>query len=125
MRLSKAHEELQDQITNSVDCQGLDPIPVRAHTRRSVKANWIIAFTLLNKPVNWQRPFKRDRKPKDRIFAEKWMSIVQNLLDDGKIAPPPHQEMTGGLVGVITGLDMVRKGTAGGVRLVYSVRAGD
>ena len=100
---------------------GLDPIPIRAHTRRSIKPDWIIAFTVLNKPVNWQRPFKRDPKPKHREFAEGWFEIAQELVNQGSIAPHPHQERTGGLEGVIDGLDRIRKGKVSGVKLVYPV----
>ena len=99
----------------------LDPFPIRAHTRRSVKPNWIIAFTMFNKPIKWPRPFEREAKLKDRQFAEKWFQIGQTLLDEGTVKPPVIKKMTGGLAGVEAGVDLVRKGLVSGVKLVYEV----
>ncbi|KAL9045364.1 MAG: hypothetical protein Q9214_001577 [Letrouitia sp. 1 TL-2023] len=99
----------------------LDPFPIRTHTRRSVKPNWIIAFTTLNKPINWARPFRREAKPKDRDFGEGWVRLVQTLLDNGAITPHPHEKRAGGLAGVIDGMDQVRKGVVLGSKLVYEI----
>lgn len=106
--------------TQSGQYVSLNPIPVRAHTRRNVKARWIIAFTMGNKPVSWQRPYKRDAKPKHREFGESWFENMQGLLDRGLISPHPHQLKTGGLNGVIDGIDLVRKGLTR-EKLVYPV----
>lgn len=100
----------------------LDPFPVRAHTRRNVKPNWIIAFTMFNKPINWQRPYRKEAKPKDRKFAEHWFQVAQGLLDSGAVVPHPIRERSGGLKGVIDGVDMVRKGEVSGVKLVYRIQ---
>jgi aspyridone synthetase trans-acting enoyl reductase len=100
----------------------LDPFPIRGHTRRSIKPNWIICLTMFNTPINWKRPFNRDAKPKDREFAEGWFKIAQKLLDDEKIQPFPHQLKSGGLEGVIKGMESVRKGEVSGIKLVYQVR---
>lgn len=99
---------------------GLNPIPVRAHTRRNIKARWIIAFTLGGRPVNWQRPFKRDAKSKHRQFGEEWFEKVQKLLDEGLIDPAAYQVQKGNVDSVIEGIDLVRKGLAGS-KLVYEV----
>jgi len=77
---------------------------------------------MFNKPINWKRPFKRDAKPRDREFAEGWFKITQKLLDDNEIQPFPHQEMAGGLEGIIRGMDSVQKGEVSGVKLVYQIR---
>lgn len=100
----------------------LDPFPVRAHTRRNVKPNWIIAFTMFNKPINWQKPYRKEAKPKDRKFAEHWFQVAQGLLDTGAIVPHPIRQESGGLKGVIDGVDMVRKGEVSGVKLVYRIQ---
>lgn len=99
----------------------LDPFPIRAHTRRSVKPSWIITFTMFNKPINWRKPFQREAKPKDRKFAECWFQIAQGLLDDGAIVPHAHEERTGGLKGVLDGVDSVFEGKISGVKLVYRI----
>ena len=99
----------------------LDPFPTRGHSRRSIKPNWIIAFTIFNKPINWQRPFQRDPRPRDREFGEGWFQVSQKLLDDGAIRPHAHEKRAGGLAGVIVGMDLVRKGLISGTKLVYEV----
>ena len=100
----------------------LDPFPIRAHTRRSVKPSWIIALTMFNKPINWQRPFQREAKPKDRKFAQGWFRIAQGLLEQGAIVAHPYEERAGGLQGVIEGIQSVRLGEVSGVKLVYCLR---
>lgn len=99
----------------------LDPFPIRSHTRRSVVPAWIVAFTIFNKPVNWQRPFKREARPKDREFGEAWFQTAQKLLDENLVKAHPQEERLGGLQGVIDGLDDVRKGQVSGVKLVYKI----
>ena len=103
----------------------LDPFPIRAHTRRSVKPSWIITFTMFNKPIKWQKPFEREAKPKDREFAEKWFQIAQALLNEGLITPHALEKRAGGLAGVIEGVDRVRRGLVSGVKLVYEIHAPD
>ena len=103
----------------------LDPFPIRGHTRRSIQPNWIIAFTVFNKPINWQRPFRRDPRPRDREFAESWFQLAQTLLDEGEIEAHGHEKVAGGLAGVIDGMDRVRKGLVSGTKLVYEVSSVD
>ncbi|KAL1962730.1 hypothetical protein VTN77DRAFT_9274 [Rasamsonia byssochlamydoides] len=100
----------------------LDPFPIRGHTRRSVKPNWILSLTMYNEPINWKRPFKRDARPQDREFARSWFQIAQSLLDANEIKPHPHQMRSGGLERVIDGIDAVRKGEVSGTKLVYQVQ---
>ncbi|KAL9122906.1 MAG: hypothetical protein Q9187_000536 [Circinaria calcarea] len=107
---------------NGGQYMALDPFPVRAHTRRDIKPDWMIMFTMFNKPINWQKPFQRDPQPKDREFAERWFQVAQGLIDDGAIIPHPHEERPGGFAGVIDGLDRVRKGKVWGSKLVYRLR---
>ena len=102
----------------------LDPFPIRVHTRRSIKPNWIIAYTIFNKPINWRRPFQRDPRPADREFGEGWFRLSQTLLDAGAITPHPHRKQASGLAGVIGGIDQVRRGLVAGTKLVYEVTNG-
>lgn len=99
---------------------GLDPLPIRAHTRRDVKPDWTLVFTMFNKPLNLGRPFARAAKPKDQSFAKGWFEATQPLIDtSGKIKPHPIELGSGGLRGVIQGLDRVRRGDLSGKKLVY------
>lgn len=100
----------------------LDPFPIRGHTRRSIKPSWVLTFTITGKAVNWQEPFRRDARPNDREFAEKWYQIAQQLLDEGAILTHPIEEAPGGLAAIVQGADRGRKGLLSGRKLVYRIR---
>lgn len=101
---------------------GLDPLPLRGHTRRDVKPDWTLVFTMFNKPLNVGRPFSRPARPKDKVFAKGWYEATQPLIDTpGLIKPHPIDLGSGGLQGVVRGLDRMRKGELSGVKLVYNV----
>ncbi|KAH7305591.1 enoyl reductase [Stachybotrys elegans] len=101
---------------------GLDPLPLRGHTRRDVKPDWTLVFTMFNKPLNVGRPFSRPARPKDRAFAEGWYNATQPLIDmPDLIKPHPIDLGTGGLHGVVQGLNRMRKGEISGVKLVYNI----
>jgi aspyridone synthetase trans-acting enoyl reductase len=97
----------------------LDPFPIRSHTRRSIKPEWVLTFTITGKPVNWQEPFKKDARPQDREFAVRWYQVAQGLLDQGAILTHPIEETPGGLAGIIKGAERGIKGLVSGVKLVY------
>ncbi|KAE8369297.1 GroES-like protein [Aspergillus caelatus] len=111
----------------AIGCNGgqylsLEPIPLRGHTRRSVKPNWILSLTMFNKPIQWKKPYQRAAKVQDREFAAGWFRIAQQLLSAGEIIPHPHQVSSNpGLESVIGGLDAVHKGEVAGVKLVYHI----
>jgi aspyridone synthetase trans-acting enoyl reductase len=97
----------------------LDPFPIRGHTRRNVKPQSIVAFTMYGKAMT--KPFRRDARPQDRSFAEMWYVHVQSLLNSDEVRTHPLLEEEGGLKGVATGADKGRKGMVKGVKLVYAV----
>ncbi|KAE8153455.1 chaperonin 10-like protein [Aspergillus avenaceus] len=99
----------------------LDPFPIRGHTRRSVKPNWVLSLTMYNQPINWKRPFKRDARPKDREFAARWFQIAQEFLDSGVIQSHPYQVREAGWENMQCGLDSLLKGEVSGVKLVYPI----
>ncbi|KAI1077855.1 enoyl reductase [Whalleya microplaca] len=101
---------------------GLNPIPVRAHTRRDIKPDYILVYTMFGKEVSWPRPFARPARRKDRAFAESWYQATQTLVDTpGEIHPHPLEQGPDNLQGVIKGLDRMRKGDVSGVKLVYDL----
>ena len=87
--------------------------------RRDITVDWIIMFTMFNQPIRWQKPFYREAQPEDRRFADSWFEIAQELIDDGAIAPKRYEARSGGLDGVIEGVDSVRKGKAAKAKLVF------
>lgn len=113
---------------------GLEPFPLRGHTRRDVKPEWILTFTMLGAAVDMPRPFGRPARPRDRAFGEAWFRGTKELVQNhgegakstGESAGPrielhPVELGTGGLAGVTTGLDRLRKGDVKGVKLVYEI----
>ncbi|KAM5440983.1 putative secondary metabolism biosynthetic enzyme [Microsporum ferrugineum] len=101
---------------------GLNPFPVRAHTRRDIQPDYILVYTMFGKAINLPRPFGRPARPRDLSFAEGWCHSVQAILDSpGQIYPHPVEEGMHNLYGVINGLDRVRKGDMSGAKLVYNI----
>ena len=90
--------------------------------RQDVKSDWVIMFTIFDQPIRWKKPFAREAQPDDRRFAERWFEVVQELLNQGSIAPQRYEERWGGLAGVIEGVASVRKGKVVGAKLVYPIR---
>ncbi|PNP60030.1 hypothetical protein THARTR1_00054 [Trichoderma harzianum] len=99
----------------------LDPFPIRCHTRRSIKPNWISTLTMFNQAVNWQIGYRKEAKPKDRAFGHEWFKTAQELLDNDQIRPHPFREMTGGLDSIVDGIAQVRKSEVSAVKLVYTI----
>ncbi|CBF80481.1 hypothetical protein AN8409.2 [Aspergillus nidulans FGSC A4] len=99
----------------------LDPFPIRGHTRRSVKPNWVLSVTMYNQPIPWKRPFKRDACPQDLEFAKSWFQIAQRMIDAGEIRPHTSDVKAGGWNGIPGGLELLQKGEVSGRKLVYEV----
>ncbi|KAL2810743.1 putative enoyl reductase [Aspergillus granulosus] len=100
----------------------LDPFPLHTHTRRSIMPEWLFLFTQFGKPIAWKRPYDFPARPRDREVAGRWYRVAEKLLEEKLIRPPEYREEASGLQGVCDGLDQMRKGMAGGVKLVYPVR---
>ncbi|KAK5991436.1 Trans-enoyl reductase lepG [Cladobotryum mycophilum] len=99
----------------------LDAFPIRGHTRRTVKPDWILGVTIHGKRIPWQKPYKREAKPQDREFAESWFEVAQDLLSRQELICHPYEQGSGGLADVIEGVQLVRTGKVAGKKLVYEV----
>lgn len=99
----------------------LEPFPIRGHTRRSVKPNWVLSLTMYNQPILWKRPFRRDACPQDWEFATRWFQIAQRMIDAGEIRPHVSEVRAGGWNAVPEGLAMLQRGEVSGKKLVYEV----
>jgi hypothetical protein len=65
--------------------------------------------------------YARDVRPEDQRFAVEFAAQVQGLLDQRKLEPHPVKVMAGGWEGVIEGVDIIRKQSMSGQKLVYPV----
>lgn len=100
---------------------GLDQFPIRSHTRRDVRPEWIVAWTLSGEAIRWQRPYRRAPRPRHKIFGQEWNVVAQRLLDAGVIVNHPIDFRSGGLAAIPEGIDALRKGLTDGKKLVYRV----
>lgn len=102
---------------------GLEVPPSQATSlRQDVTTDWIIMFTMFDQPIRWRKPFNREAQPEDRRFADEWFQVAQKLLNAGLIMPQGYEERSGGLSGVVGGVDDLRKGKVTRTKLVYALR---
>ncbi|EEP81633.1 predicted protein [Uncinocarpus reesii 1704] len=102
---------------------GLNPVPLRGHTRRDIQPDYILVYTMFGQAVTAPKPFGRPIRPKDRAFGERWYQGSQQLVDvPGTIVAHPRDEGPEGLKGVVDGLERMRSGGVSAVKLVYQLR---
>ncbi|KAF1993365.1 hypothetical protein P154DRAFT_450420, partial [Amniculicola lignicola CBS 123094] len=96
---------------------GLNPFPLRAHTRRDVRPDYVLVYTIFGQAMKLPRPFGRPARPKDRAFAEAWYRSSQLLVDTaGALLPHPIRPGTG-LADIVSGLDCMRQAKLSGTKL--------
>ena len=100
---------------------GLDQFPIRSHTRRDVRPDWIVAWTVSGEAIQWKRPYARAPRPRHKAFGLKWNPEAQKLLDSGLLETHPIDVRSGGLAAIPEGVDLLRKGLTDGRKLVYPI----
>ena len=60
-------------------------------------------------------------KPEDYEFMITWMKTAQKLLEEGKWRPHRQEVREGGLEGVLTGMEDLKKEKVSGAKLVYRI----
>jgi aspyridone synthetase trans-acting enoyl reductase len=99
----------------------LNPFPLRGHTRRDVRPDYVLCYTIFGKPMPLPRPFGRPARPKDRAFAEAWCELTQPLVDTPGILLPHPVSQHSGLAEISAGLDCMRQGKVSATKLVYEL----
>ena len=99
----------------------LNPFPLRGHTRRDVRPDYVLCYTIFGKPISLPRPFGRPARPKDRAFAEAWCESTQKLVNAPRVLLPHPVSQHSGLAEISAGLDYVRQGKVSATKLVYEV----
>lgn len=103
---------------------GLNPFPIRLHTRSEIKPHWVFILTMFGQPFDLKGPFNRPKpRQKDVDFGTKWFGTVQKMLDQGLIRTHPIKRFDSGLEGVPEGIDLVRLGKISGEKLVYTLHS--
>ncbi|KAI9925936.1 Trans-enoyl reductase fsl5 [Aspergillus wentii] len=101
----------------------LEPYPEFLHDRpKTVTPDWVLGPTILGKKLGWPAPFAKEADAEQRKFGIEWFTTAQKLLDEGKLKPHPIRVMEGGFDGVFEGLDLLKKKTISGQKLVCRVR---
>lgn len=86
--------------------------------RPDVHSGFAMAYTALGDSFQkWDNYYPAN--PDDALFAADFLRRASTLLADGKVIPHPIRVCRGGLKGVLEGMDLMRKGTVTGVKLVY------
>ncbi|OJJ70826.1 hypothetical protein ASPBRDRAFT_178553 [Aspergillus brasiliensis CBS 101740] len=87
----------------------------------TVTPSWLLALTIFGRKVALDGEYGREASPEDRKFGARLTEEVQRLLDEGKVDVHPTRVMEGGWKGVLEGVDLVRRQTVSGQKLVYVV----
>jgi aspyridone synthetase trans-acting enoyl reductase len=100
----------------------LDPFPTAIqYTRRDVKADWLMVYTLFGDPVKLAGVYGRPASSRDREFAARFFSLAQELLDGQLLQHHPIQHRVGKLADLTSGIEDLRMGRIKGKKLVYTL----
>ncbi|KAK5280567.1 hypothetical protein LTR40_006170 [Exophiala xenobiotica] len=88
--------------------------------RVDVESSSVVMYTMFGEPFTFgDREFAAS--PEDFDFAKMFMSLTENLLEEGKLKTHPEILREGGLAGVIQGLDELKSGKVSSGKLVYRI----
>ncbi|EAW06525.1 zinc-binding alcohol dehydrogenase family protein [Aspergillus clavatus NRRL 1] len=88
--------------------------------RANVNGRSTLAYTAIGEAFKFgPQPFPA--RPEDSEFAQKFWSLAEKLLAEGKIKVHQVKVCSGGLKGVLDGLQSMREGKVSGEKLVYNV----
>lgn len=101
----------------------LEPYPEQQTQVRSrrVKPDWILGAALLGREIGWKEPYHIKADAELREFGRDWIMCAQGMLDRGEIRPHPVRVSSGGLNGVLDGIELLRQGSISGEKLVYNI----
>jgi NADPH:quinone reductase-like Zn-dependent oxidoreductase len=88
--------------------------------RANIESRATMAYTAFGEDFTFG-PRAIPAKPEDREFAELISGIVEKMLAEGKLKVHPPEVCSGGLEGVLGGLQRMREGKVSGTKLVYKI----
>lgn len=88
--------------------------------RANVKSTSTLAYTAIGEDFE-KRGVKFEAKPEDKEYASMFWDITAQLLAESKLKAHPPKVGSGGLRGVLEGLNLMRTGQVSGEKLVYNV----
>lgn len=88
--------------------------------RENVNSRVTLGYTAVGEAFKFgDIPFPA--KPEDKAYAEKFVSIAESLLAQGKVKVHPPKVGKDGLKGVLEGLQLLKEDKVSGEKLVYNV----
>lgn len=98
--------------------------PTIKYTRRDVRAEWLMAPTILGTPVELPGTYGRPSTPEHRRFGLELFLLVEKLLREGGIRNHPLEIQEGGLARIPTYVNDLRVGNVRAKRQVVPLLAG-
>lgn len=89
--------------------------------RRDVTHDWVYGWTIFGKEVKLAGAYHRPEIPEDREMGEAWATEIEKLLQSGRVDAHPLDVHKGGLGVVPSKLDLLRKGSVRGKKVVIMV----
>lgn len=89
--------------------------------RRAVHQKFVIGAEVVGQEINLGGDYVRPASKESLDLAVRFVAILQKLLDKGELRAHPTQTLEGGLRGIISGLEMLKRGEVSGRKLVAFV----
>ncbi|KAJ5815770.1 hypothetical protein N7474_007547 [Penicillium riverlandense] len=90
-------------------------------TRRTVKHELVMGGAIAGRGVDLPKPYGIPPNPKIGEWARTWYLTVQQLVEDGRLKPCPFEIIPGRFDGILTGLELLRKGKVSGRKLIVKL----
>jgi aspyridone synthetase trans-acting enoyl reductase len=97
--------------------------PIIKYTRRDVRADWLMAPTILGTPVELPGSYGRPSTPGHREFASNLFVLAEKLLHEGAIRNHPLEVQAGGLASIPAYVNDLRLGNVRAKRQVVPLLA--
>jgi hypothetical protein len=81
----------------------------------------ILGYTIFGEAFKFGRGTEYPAIPSDFEFGRNWVPIAEKLLLDGKWKPHRADVRSGGLDGILDGLEDLKNGKVSGHKVVYRV----
>lgn len=90
-------------------------------SRKTVKHELVMGGAISGKGVELPEPYGIPPQPEIGAWARPWYKTIQNLIDTGKLKPCPLQTISGRFDGILRGLEMLKKGSVSGKKLLVEL----
>jgi NADPH:quinone reductase-like Zn-dependent oxidoreductase len=89
-------------------------------TREGVKQTMTLMYTMFGESFR-KYDMEFPASEEDWEFAKRWMGLTERLVGEGKVRPHPKRVGSGGLEGILAGLEELKEERVSGEKLVYRI----